>query len=31
MRRVTYSMSVSLVGYIVGPAGGFDWTLSLRH
>ena len=26
MRRVTYSMSVSLDGYIVGPDGGFDWT-----
>ena len=25
MRRVTYSMSVSLDGYIVGPDGGFDW------
>jgi dihydrofolate reductase len=23
---VTYSMSVSLDGYIVGPDGGFDWT-----
>jgi dihydrofolate reductase len=27
MRRVTYSMSVSLDGYIVGPDGGFDWTV----
>src|SRR5262245_44896071 len=26
MRRVTYSMAVSLDGYIVGPDGGFDWT-----
>ncbi|MFD8430579.1 dihydrofolate reductase family protein [Streptomyces coelicoflavus] len=26
MRRVTYSMSMSLDGYIVGPDGGFDWT-----
>src|SRR4249920_3838871 len=26
MRRVTYSMSVSVDGYIVGPDGGFDWT-----
>jgi dihydrofolate reductase len=26
MRRVTYSMSVSLDGYIVGPDGEFDWT-----
>jgi dihydrofolate reductase len=26
MRAVTYSMSVSLDGYIVGPDGGFDWT-----
>jgi len=26
MRRVTYSMSTSLDGYIVGPDGGFDWT-----
>jgi dihydrofolate reductase len=26
MRKVTYSMSVSLDGYIVGPDGGFDWT-----
>lgn len=26
MRRVTYSMGVSLDGYIVGPDGGFDWT-----
>ena len=26
MRSVTYSMSVSLDGFIVGPDGGFDWT-----
>ena len=26
MRRVTYSMGVSLDGYIAGPDGGFDWT-----
>jgi dihydrofolate reductase len=26
VRSVTYSMSVSLDGYIVGPDGGFDWT-----
>ncbi len=25
-RKVTYSMGVSLDGYIVGPDGGFDWT-----
>ncbi|MCZ7534265.1 MAG: dihydrofolate reductase family protein [Acidimicrobiia bacterium] len=25
MRNVTYSMSVSLDGYIVGPDGDFDW------
>ncbi|KES06013.1 deaminase [Streptomyces toyocaensis] len=25
MRSVTYSMSVSLDGYVVGPDGGFDW------
>ena len=25
MRDVTYSMGVSLDGYIVGPDGGFDW------
>src|SRR5882672_1174545 len=25
MRNVTYSMAVSLDGYIVGPDGGFDW------
>src|SRR5436189_6350131 len=27
MRRVTYSMGVSLDGYIVGPDGEFDWTV----
>jgi dihydrofolate reductase len=26
MRSVTYSMGVSLDGYIVGPDGGFSWT-----
>lgn len=26
MRAVTYSMGVSLDGYIAGPDGGFDWT-----
>lgn len=26
MRRVTYSMSMSLDGYIVGPDGQFDWS-----
>ncbi|MEU8972350.1 dihydrofolate reductase family protein [Streptomyces monashensis] len=26
MRRVTYSMGVSLDGYIVGPDGDFGWT-----
>ncbi|MEU9228041.1 dihydrofolate reductase family protein [Streptomyces massasporeus] len=26
MRSVTYSMNVSLDGYIVGPDGNFDWT-----
>src|SRR2546428_8309983 len=26
MRCVTYSMSVSLDGYVVGPDGDFDWT-----
>lgn len=25
MRNVTYSMGMSLDGYIVGPDGGFDW------
>ena len=27
MRAVTFSMSASLDGYIVGPDGGFDWTV----
>ncbi|MDK1472979.1 dihydrofolate reductase family protein [Streptomyces sp. 549] len=27
MRSVTYSMNVSLDGYIVAPDGGFDWTV----
>ena len=27
MRLVTYSMGVSLDGYIVGPDGGLDWTV----
>jgi dihydrofolate reductase len=27
MRSVTYSMSASLDGYIVGPDGQFDWTV----
>jgi dihydrofolate reductase len=26
MHRLTYSMGVSLDGYIVGPGGDFDWT-----
>ncbi|MFJ8634057.1 dihydrofolate reductase family protein [Streptomyces sp. NPDC093568] len=26
MRRVTYSMNVSLDGYIVGPDGSFNWS-----
>ena len=26
MRSVTYSMAISLDGYIVGPDGRFDWT-----
>jgi len=26
LRRVTYSMGVSLDGYVVGPDGRFDWT-----
>ncbi|WP_018657961.1 dihydrofolate reductase family protein [Actinomadura flavalba] len=27
MRTVTYSMSMSLDGYIVGPDGGFNWSV----
>ncbi len=27
MRTVTYSMNISLDGYIVGPDGGFDWSV----
>lgn len=27
MRSVTYSMNVSLDGYIVGPDGAFDWSV----
>jgi hypothetical protein len=27
MRKVTYSMSASVDGYIVGPDGGFDWSV----
>ncbi|WP_329276602.1 dihydrofolate reductase family protein [Streptomyces sp. NBC_00691] len=27
MRSVTYSMNISLDGYIVGPDGGFDWSV----
>jgi dihydrofolate reductase len=27
MRSVTYSMGVSLDGFIVGPDGGFDWSV----
>ncbi|MEW2393773.1 dihydrofolate reductase family protein [Streptomyces venezuelae] len=27
MRSVTYSMSLSLDGYIVGPDGGFSWSV----
>ena len=30
MRSVTYSMGVSLDGYIVGPDGSFDWTVPDR-
>jgi dihydrofolate reductase len=26
MRKVTYSLSISLDGYIVGPDGGFQWS-----
>jgi len=31
MRGVTYSMGVSLDGYIVGPDGGFDWTAPVEE
>ncbi|MEU3985313.1 dihydrofolate reductase family protein [Streptomyces sp. NPDC026672] len=31
MRSVTYSMSVSLDGYIVGPDGRFDWTAPVEE
>ncbi|MFR9726762.1 dihydrofolate reductase family protein [Streptomyces sp. MS19] len=31
MRKVTYSMNVSLDGYIVGPDGGIDWTVPDDH
>ncbi|MFC8132288.1 dihydrofolate reductase family protein [Streptomyces sp. NPDC057302] len=31
MRSVTYSMSVSLDGYIVGPDGGFDWAAPVEE
>lgn len=27
MRRVTYSMGMSVDGYMVGPDGGFDWAV----
>lgn len=27
MRKLTYSMSASVDGYIVGPDGGFDWSV----
>ena len=27
MRSVTYSMAVSLDGYIAGPDGQFDWSI----
>lgn len=30
MRSVTYSMGVSLDGYIVGPEGDFDWGTPAR-
>lgn len=30
MRSVTYSMSASLDGYIVGPDGTFDWSAPLK-
>ena len=31
MRRVTYSMSMSLDGYIVGPDGDFNWTAPVEE
>jgi dihydrofolate reductase len=31
MRSVTYSMSMSLDGYIVGPDGGFNWTAPVEE
>jgi hypothetical protein len=31
MRTVTYSMSMSLDGYIVGPDGTFDWGRPTRR
>jgi hypothetical protein len=31
MRSVTYSMGVSLDGYIVGPDGTFAWTAPDKH
>jgi dihydrofolate reductase len=31
MRSVTYSMNVSLDGYIVGPDGDFDWSAPLEE
>jgi dihydrofolate reductase len=31
LRSVTYSMSVSLDGFIVGPDGGFDWTVPVEE
>ncbi|GGT58101.1 dihydrofolate reductase family protein [Streptomyces purpureus] len=31
MRSVTYSMSVSLDGYIVGPDGNFNWTAPVEE
>ncbi len=31
MRSVTYSMGVSLDGYIVGPDGTFDWTAPVEE
>lgn len=31
MRRVTYSLSASIDGYITGPDGGFDWSYPQRE